>query len=311
MSPPQLESELKARSSPFGPLEEEANRRVYAYLIATLNAAHSDYDFSHVLRVTDFKREPDLPSVIARFDEVLRIVRPNSMTNFGSGDVGYDSFSHSYPKAANYTDFNTGVSASPAWNPDMWTLIDAEMVLKDCLVFSYNPSHNPFEEEIGATWALHYFFFNKNLKRVCYLYFRVLPVMSHSPTVSRLPRAFLAGGRLAGSGGGAGAGDYGYDDDGTIGAKKRANYWFGGSIAQRIKATDSDDDMYDDGFAWSRDIDGDVDGQFDDDYDEDEDDFFEELEELEDEDDVEEEDEVKRGRREVSEDMASRMEIDV
>ena len=62
---------------------------------------------------------------------------------------------------------------APAWGPQMWSMVDKEMTLKDCTIFSYQPADDPFDEEEGAIWALHYFFFNKTLKRVCYLYVRV------------------------------------------------------------------------------------------------------------------------------------------
>lgn len=80
LSPPQRE-ELAAslnlsRSSPFGPLSEIASRRTFAYLIATLNASHPDYDFSHTLRPQDFRRERSLRRAMADIDSTLQSVRP-------------------------------------------------------------------------------------------------------------------------------------------------------------------------------------------------------------------------------------------
>ncbi|KAK4169189.1 Maf1 regulator-domain-containing protein [Cladorrhinum sp. PSN259] len=266
---------LAAKSSPFGSLEEVSNRRTFAYLIATLNASHSDYDFSHVLRPADFKRERVLKAVTTHIDSTLQSVRPNSS-----------------PKpSANYADFNTGVSTSPPWGPQMWSLIDKEMKLKDCMAFSYQPENDPFDEEEGAIWALHYFFFNKALKRVCYLYVRGVPVMSHSPTLSR--RGPLRMGQPT-----SGGQDV-YND--SLGANKRARYWLGESLAERIK-TEDDDDIFDDGLLWNRDADGDVCQYDEDDYD----DYEEEFEAYEEHEDV-----MRRGARDMSEDMASRMEIDV
>lgn len=60
------------------------------------------------------------------------------------------------------------------WGPRMWNSIDHEMHLHDCEMYSYNPQQNPFDDEETALWSLHYFFFNKALKRVCYLYARAL-----------------------------------------------------------------------------------------------------------------------------------------
>jgi len=62
LSPPRGESNEStsmnlSRSSPFGPLSQISSRRAYAYLLATLNASHPDYDFSHILRPSDFRKE--------------------------------------------------------------------------------------------------------------------------------------------------------------------------------------------------------------------------------------------------------------
>ncbi|KAK3309174.1 Maf1 regulator-domain-containing protein [Chaetomium strumarium] len=303
LSPPQRESMAASlnlsRSSPFGSLDQMSNRRTFAYLIATLNASHPDYDFSHVLRPADFKRERSLSRVMTQIDSTLSSVRPNSTLL----DVAVPRGS-----PAKATDFNTGVSTAPAWGPQMWAMIDKEMVLKDCIIFSYQPADDPFDEEEGAIWALHYFFFNKALKRVCYLYVRGVPVMSHSPrllphsALSRRARTSLSG--------------IGDDDSDDVGANKRARYWLGDRFAERV--TSSDDDM-DDGLVWNRDADGDVSYQYDDDDDEDYSDEFGQ----EDEDQAamemdgdEEPIDKQRGRREsfargVSEDIAGRMEIDV
>jgi hypothetical protein len=298
LSPPQRDSMAASlnlsRSSPFGSFDEVANRRTFAYLIATLNASHPDYDFSHVLRPADFKRERVLRRVMTQIDSTLSSVRPNSTLL----DVAIPRSSPAKP-----TDFNTGVSTAPAWGPQMWAEIDKEMMLKDCTVFSYQPADDPFDEEEGAIWALHYFFFNKALKRVCYLYVRGVPVMSHSPRIrahsalSRRTRANLAG--------------LGDEDTDDLGANKRARYWLGEKFAERITA--SDDDM-DDGLVWNRDADGDVNCQYDDD-----DDDADEFEEDEgqgamDTDEDDDDNHRRRSRspvRGVSEDIAARMEIDV
>jgi hypothetical protein len=60
------------------------------------------------------------------------------------------------------------------WGPRMWNIIDTEMNLYKCEIYSYKPDENPFDDEEIALWSLHYFFFNKALKRVCYLYVRAL-----------------------------------------------------------------------------------------------------------------------------------------
>ncbi|KAK3301424.1 Maf1 regulator-domain-containing protein [Chaetomium fimeti] len=298
LSPPQRDSMAASlnlsRSSPFGSLEEMSNRRTFAYLIATLNASHPDYDFSHVLRPADFKRERVLRRVMGQIDSTLSSVRPNSTLL----DVAVPRSSPAKP-----TDFNTGISTAPAWGPQMWAMVDKEMMLKDCTVFSYQPADDPFDEEEGAIWALHYFFFNKALKRVCYLYVRGVPVMSHSPRVT----AHSALSRRA-TGGLSAFADDGMSDD--VGANKRARYWLGDKFAERITA--SDDEM-DDGLVWNRDADGDVNNQYDEDDDDDDDNFpgDEDMDANEGQDGYRDWRRSKSPVMGVSEDIASRMELDV
>ncbi|AEO62256.1 uncharacterized protein THITE_2106227 [Thermothielavioides terrestris NRRL 8126] len=317
LSPPQRDSMAASlnlsRSSPFGSLEEVSNRRTFAYLIATLNASHPDYDFSHVLRPADFKRERVLRRVMTQIDSTLSSVRPSSTL-----------LDAAVPRSspAKASEFSTGVSTAPAWGPQMWAMIDKEMMLKDCTVFSYQPADDPFDEEEGAIWALHYFFFNKALKRVCYLYVRGVPVMSHSPRL--LPHAALSRrARAAGLPGISAAAAADDDDADYLGAGKRARYWLGDRFADRVTASD-DDDM-DDGLIWNRDADGDVNCQYGD-YDDDdlEAEEMTDADEEEGEEEEEEEEEEQGPRpdgkhcrrssspvRGVSEDIASRMEIDV
>ncbi|KAK3327288.1 Maf1 regulator-domain-containing protein [Cercophora scortea] len=292
LSPPQRHSMAASlnlsRASPFGSLDEISNRRTFAYLIATLNASHPDYDFSHVLRPADFNRERALRHVMHHIDSTLGSVRPASTLH----DVDAPRSS-----PVNSSGFNSNLSASPLWGPQMWSMIDKEMTLKDCTVFSYKPADDPFDEEEGSIWALHYFFFNKTLKRVCYIYVRGVPVMSHSPrlrphsVMSRNVNLFKSA-------------SLGLDDSG---ANKRARYWLGDRFADRVIANDDDD--ADDGLVWNRDADGDLNWQYDDDYEE----SFEEEDDEMIEPDTEEDDEGQRHKspvRGVSEDIASRMEID-
>ncbi|KAK4201620.1 putative repressor of RNA polymerase III transcription [Triangularia verruculosa] len=280
LSPPQRSSMAASlnleRSSPFGSLNEVSNRRTFAYLIATLNASHPDYDFSRVLRPGDFKRENVLRSVMTHIDNTLRSVRPSG--NYLDPMAAYGS------PSSKVSEFDTGISPSPPWGPEMWSLIDKEMDLQDCSIFSYQPANDPFEDDECAIWSFHYFFFNKALKRVCYIHVRGVPVMSQSPSVR--PHALLSRGSMQ-----AWADD---EDDDDTGANKRALFWLGDRLAERIQT--SDDEM-DDGLIWNRDADGDVSYHYDDDYD-----FDDELDLPV--------DDCHYGRG-VSEDIASRMEIDV
>jgi AP-1 complex subunit sigma 1/2 len=160
LSPPQAAQFAKtsnlSQSSPFGTLSQISNRRTYAYMIATLNASHPDYDFSHVLRPSDFCREKRLKDVMNDIDSKV-----------------YSAQKTSIPRGLQTP------GGTLLWGPRMWNMIDAEMDVFNCEVFSYKPEENPFDDEETALWSVHYFFFNKSRKRVCYLYLRALSPSWH------------------------------------------------------------------------------------------------------------------------------------
>ena len=279
LSPPDREqmlatspnAQLFSQSSAFGPLTELSSRRTFAYLIATLNASHPHYDFSHVLRPGDFKRERNLRRVMVNLDSILQNVRPGfEAKSFGS------SF---------------GSESNSVWGPQCWSRIDKEMRLNECTIFSYHPDNDPFEEDESAIWAVHYFLFNRSLKRVAYLYVRVVPVISaQSPT--------LRPAKLGGT-----SKRHSNDDDGdydSAGAKKRAKYWLGERSGVELAGDsfEEDDGPIDDGLYWNRGEDGDILSLSDDEY--------PEADEYDDDDD----DDLHNSKeRYMSEDIAGRMEI--
>ncbi|KAJ4396686.1 RNA polymerase III-inhibiting protein maf1 [Gnomoniopsis smithogilvyi] len=324
LSPPQRQTLNLTRSSPFGNLSEISSRKTFAYLIATLNASHPDYDFSHVLRPGDFKRERPLRKITIELDTMLHSARPGvpptvdfPVTAYlGSGKkskraAAAASGMGSSPPAVSGTD-------SPAWGPHMWALIDKEMTLKDCSVWSYQPANNPFEEEASAIWSMHYFFFNKERKRVAYLYARGVPVVSHSASPQSYIRQRSGAVSITPS---SSSGDLrkrrlGMMDEAD--ANKRARYWLG-DRAERATVSDEEFDGADDGLTWNRDSDGvlqvdDFAGSYDDGYDEETlDDFDEEFSEEEADDEADDEARTSVGPvvpRGVSEDIAGRMEIE-
>lgn len=160
-----------SRSSPFGPLSQTSSRRTFAYLIATLNASHPDYDFSHLLRPSDFRREKSLKLVMNTLDTTLCNLRPKlSNAHLGTPSHWSSRVFSSVPPASSW---------SEAWGPRMWRLIDKEMTLNECSVYCYSPEEDPYDGEEGAIWSFNYFFFNKVRKRVCYIYLRGLSIISH------------------------------------------------------------------------------------------------------------------------------------
>ncbi|KAI1284049.1 Maf1 regulator-domain-containing protein [Xylaria sp. FL0933] len=291
LSPPQRKemagSLNLSRSSPFGPLSEISSRRTFAYLIATLNASHPDYDFSHVLRPSDFRREKSLRHVMATFDSLLNSVRPQGTSLLSPNMASmYRDYSNS-PSAATVAGALPVNVNSPAWGPHMWNMLDKEMTLKDCTVFSYQPPDDPFDGDEAAIWRLHYFFFNKKMRRVAYLYVRGLPVVMNSPTL--LPHR---------RGSNCSTKRHAAPLAGSFGSNKRAKFWLGEHLADRIIA---DEDEYDDDDEpgldiWNPDDDDDIDP-------------FSNESSTEDEEEVDSEEEALHSVRGVSEDIAARMEM--
>lgn len=131
-------------------------------------------------------------------------------------------------------------SGNDIWNQNMWRLIDKEMGLRQCEKYSYDPEDDPFDGDEGAIWSMHYFFFNKEKKRVCYIYLRAFSVISHSPlqaaisthrpkSISRKVSSLSVG----------------------EGASKRAAFWLSNDMLQRSIDTvsygeDDDDEMVED-----------------------------------------------------------------
>ncbi|RPA75711.1 Maf1 regulator, partial [Ascobolus immersus RN42] len=149
-------------SSPFGPLNEPNSKKTFAYLLGTLNAVHPDYNFFSVLRPWDFKRERSLRKVIADFDGYFLASTPSSSTSPGP------------------TRGSSAVRASTG----IWSLLDREMDLRHCQIWSYRPEDDDLlledegsdsedgDEAEGTLWSVHYFFYSKAKKRVAYLHLK-------------------------------------------------------------------------------------------------------------------------------------------
>jgi len=248
-------------------LSQVSSRRTFAYLIATLNASHPDYDFSRNLRPTDFKQERSLKTVMNNIDSTLHNLRP------GTG------MTLQVPTQTSYAMASTPAT-SQTWGPHMWAMIDKEMTLNDCTVYCWAPPDDPFDGEDASIWSLNYFFFNKERKRVAYIYVRGVPIVTHSP------RQRMGMTKRSASNG--------YDQ----GASKRARYWLGDQAAY---ITNEDADRM-----WNN-TEGDSE-EFDISFEEDED-FYDE--EYDDEaDDESDEQSYKFPVRGVSEDIMGTMDMD-
>lgn len=122
----------------------------------------------------------------------------------------------------------------------MWRLIDKEMSLKECSVYSYAPtSDDSFDGEEGAIWSSNYFFFNKLRKRVCYFYLRALSIISHNPVEDENPRhtPLLKRKAITAVGG---------RSPSEPSSSKRAKYWLGDRADESASgqwAEDEEDDI--------------------------------------------------------------------
>lgn len=218
---------MLSRASPFGPLSQISARRTFAYLIATLNASHPDYDFSHILRPDDFRKQRSLRGIMQNVDTTLINLRPRAQAAIASGNF----------LAPPTTRSSFGVTGAEVWSPKMWDLIDKEMGLRSCEKYSYAPEDDPFDDDEGCIWSMHYFFFNKERRRVCYLYLRGLSVISHSPVhvPSFYPVRGHAAKRRMRKASSVAVGE---------GAGKRASYWLGtrASVGGGLDMSGYDDD---------------------------------------------------------------------
>ncbi|SCU84363.1 LAMI_0C07206g1_1 [Lachancea mirantina] len=128
---------------PFGPINETASRRTFAYLIAILNASHPDHDFSS-LEPTDFVR-CSMKALISKLE--------NTLISFGK--------------------------QPQEW---IWEIINSHMDVGDCMIYQYKPFKSFLDDEPGHLWSLMWFLFNKKRKRVAYLYLNVSRLKHSSST---------------------------------------------------------------------------------------------------------------------------------
>ncbi|KAJ3035260.1 RNA polymerase III-inhibiting protein maf1 [Rhizophlyctis rosea] len=123
--------------SPFGPLNEPMCRKTLFYLLATLNAAYPDYDFSDI-KPESFERIPSLSMVVSGVNNTLL-----AHLNIGSLEANVSEY--------------------------IWTAIDEAIQLNECEIYSFNPDEDsePDSEE-GNLWSFYYFFYNRKQRRVLF-----------------------------------------------------------------------------------------------------------------------------------------------
>ncbi|KAH3765377.1 repressor of RNA polymerase III transcription MAF1 [Pelomyxa schiedti] len=115
-------------------LEMQSGKTTYFNLLSTLNATFPDYDFS---------------------DE-----RPEAFTRETMPHEAINNINASLASVPDYL---------PVVGPKLWSVIDREVSLSHCEIYTYHPDEDsgPFSEP-GTLWSFNYFFFNKSLKRILF-----------------------------------------------------------------------------------------------------------------------------------------------
>lgn len=197
-----------ARDTPFGTFNEAANRHTFAYLIATLNATHIDYDFANTLNPDEFRRETQA-SFKHKIDTTMYYLRPQV-------------YSVGLPAGA------ITPLGSPIWSPRSWYLVDSEMDMSACEYYAWEPSDDPFADD-GAIWSHHFFLYNRDRKRVAYFYLRGISALSNSPSVAMsLMSKFKA---------------TKFESSANAGSRKRAEYWLGDRARKGLEAYGDSDEL--------------------------------------------------------------------
>lgn len=147
-SPPEYLHETLA--SPFGRLDQPNARKTLFLLIALLNGAFPDHDFSQV-NPSDFRKEPSPASVLHSLSSTLHSLRNNS-----SGPRSYSTFtgsfddamfdrpghtSYSLPGASGSKDYSSksmGAMAG-ATHAGLASLLDDIMDIRECDVYTFHP----------------------------------------------------------------------------------------------------------------------------------------------------------------------------
>ncbi|KAJ3215006.1 RNA polymerase III-inhibiting protein maf1 [Dinochytrium kinnereticum] len=137
---------LRSPVSPFGPLGQPTSRKTLFYLLATLNAAFPDYDFSDI-KPESFVKIPSMGLVANHINSTL----------FAMGNEEF----------------------AQAVNSKIWLTVDEIVQMKECDIYSFapDPEVEPDSEE-GNLWSFYYFFFNRKMKRVVFFTARAVSFMA-------------------------------------------------------------------------------------------------------------------------------------
>ncbi|KAI0058187.1 Maf1-domain-containing protein [Artomyces pyxidatus] len=157
--------EREAEMTPFGPIDKHASRKTLYLLIATLNVAFPDYEFSDV-KPSHFNKEESGASVLNALSTTLvsphraGIRAPRTYSSYPP--TSNDFFPSSLPTSSSPLQPLASPYAPPqivsGTHPSLFRVLDDVIGLSDCEVFSYVPDiesdpHNDFsddEDDVGS-----------------------------------------------------------------------------------------------------------------------------------------------------------------
>lgn len=145
--PSWLALDREAEMTPFGPIDKHASRKTLYLLIATLNVAYPDYEFSDV-RPSHFVKEADGANILNALSNTLISPHragsnaPRSYSSYPPTSPNF--FPSTEPSASSPYDRNIPSPLAPppivsGTHPSLFRLIDDVVGLSECEVFSYTP----------------------------------------------------------------------------------------------------------------------------------------------------------------------------
>lgn len=145
--PSWLALDREAELTPFGPFDKHASRKTLYLLIATLNVAFPDHEFSDV-RPSHFSKEESGASILNSLSTTLLapsqagINVPRTYSSYPP--TSSDFFPNSLPTSSSpYNSFGQSPYAQPqivtGTHPSIFHAIDQVIGLSDCEVYSYSP----------------------------------------------------------------------------------------------------------------------------------------------------------------------------
>src|ERR1700722_5924462 len=141
-SPPWSESE-GGEMTAFGRMDEHSSRKTLYLLIATLNVAFPDHEFSDV-KPWHFSREPSGASVLNSLSTTLISRHRGPRTYSSYPPTTSDFFPSSVPTSSSPLNSSMASPYAPppmisGTHPTLYRLLDEVVGLSECEVFSYTP----------------------------------------------------------------------------------------------------------------------------------------------------------------------------